>query len=59
MRDPVALSMMWGYGRAAILRRPRLADPEVRALLRSEQGLRKLQLRMREAFGRESASLNV
>ena len=53
MRDPVALSMMWGYGRAAILRRPRLADPEVRALLRSEQGLRKLQLRMREAFGRE------
>ena len=53
MRDPVALSMMWGYGRAAILRRPRLADPEVRALLRSEQGLRKLQLRVREALGRE------
>ena len=53
MRDPVALSMIWGYVRAAILRRPRLADPEVRALLRHEQGLRKLQVRMREAFGRE------
>ena len=51
LRDPLALSMVWGYARAAILRRPRLADPEVRALLRREQGLRKLQLRVREALG--------
>lgn len=51
LRDPVALSMVWGYAQAAILRRPRLADPEVRALLRREQSFRRLRLRVREALG--------
>ena len=48
-----SLSMVWGYARAAILRRPRLADPQVRALLRREQGFRKLRLRVREALGHD------
>ena len=51
--EPAALTMVWGYVRAAFRRTPRYADPEVRAWLRREQSLRRLPLRMREALGRD------
>ncbi len=53
LRDPVALAMVWGFAEAAVQRQARLQDPEVRALLRREQGLRQLGLRFREALGRD------
>jgi biofilm PGA synthesis N-glycosyltransferase PgaC len=53
LRDPVALAMVWGFAGASVQRRARLQDPEVRALLRREQGLRHLGLRFREALGRD------
>ena len=50
--DPRALALVWGYGRAAARRAPRLADREARAYLREQQRLRVLSLRAREALGR-------
>jgi poly-beta-1,6-N-acetyl-D-glucosamine synthase len=50
--DPHALGMLWGYGRAAVQRAPRLADEHARAYLREQQRLRALPLRAREALGR-------
>lgn len=55
-REPSALAMVAGYLGAAIRRRPRYPDSEVRAWLRREQSLRRLRTRAREALGRvESA----
>ena len=49
VRDPAAVGLLIGYMRASIRRSPRCADPELRAYVRSEQTLRKLPLRIREA----------
>jgi glycosyltransferase involved in cell wall biosynthesis len=51
-RDPAALAMLWGYAGAAAAGEPRCADQAVRAYVRSQQSLRRLPLRAREAFGR-------
>jgi biofilm PGA synthesis N-glycosyltransferase PgaC len=53
-REPVALAMLWGYAKAVAAREPRCGDDDVRAYLRSQQALRALPLRMREAAGRRS-----
>jgi biofilm PGA synthesis N-glycosyltransferase PgaC len=53
-REPAALAILWGYARAAAAREPRCPDADVRAYLRSQQTLRALPLRMREALGRRS-----
>lgn len=50
LRDPAALGLIVGYGRARVRRAPRCADPELRAYVRSHQKLRKLPLRVREAL---------
>jgi len=50
--DPAAIAMPWGFLRATLERRPTLDDPDVRALLRREQRVRALPLRLREALGR-------
>lgn len=50
--EPASLAMIWGYVAAAARRKDRCADALVRDFLRSEQSLRKLPLRMREALGR-------
>jgi hypothetical protein len=54
-RDPRALALLWGYAVAAIGRRPRCGDADVRRFLRREQSLVKLLPRMREARGRAAA----
>lgn len=46
-----ALGMIWGYLAEAAARRPVCADAEVRSRLRSEQSLRNLRTRRREAVG--------
>lgn len=51
-RDLAAFAMVWGYARAALARRPRYSDPEVRGHLRREQSFGQLRLRLREAVGR-------
>jgi poly-beta-1,6-N-acetyl-D-glucosamine synthase len=48
-RDPAALAMVWGYAASALGREPRLDDPEARSYLRSQQRLRDLPARRREA----------
>jgi hypothetical protein len=50
--DRAAIAMPWGFLRATLERRPTLDDPDVRALLRREQRVRALPLRLREALGR-------
>jgi glycosyltransferase involved in cell wall biosynthesis len=50
-RDPAALAMMWGYASAVLRRAPRL-DAEARRVVRSDQRLRDLAKRRREALGR-------
>ena len=54
-RDPLALTMISGYLRAALNRSPRCPDAEVRSFVRRQQSLRQLPLRMREALGRRAA----
>lgn len=49
LRSPAALGLMVGYTRARIARRPQCSDPELRAYVRSEQSLRRLPVRVREA----------
>ena len=51
-RDPAALALAVGYLSATARRAPRLDDPEARAILRSDQRLRNLFARRREARGR-------
>lgn len=52
LRNPAAVAMIWGYARAAMSREPRYPDATVRRHLRSQQRLRALPLRMREALGK-------
>jgi glycosyltransferase involved in cell wall biosynthesis len=52
LRDPAAVAMLYGYGRAVFRRSARYEDPAVRKLLRDEQSLRRLPRRIREARGR-------
>jgi biofilm PGA synthesis N-glycosyltransferase PgaC len=51
-KDPTALAMIWGYSAAALRRAPTCADPQVRRYLRSQQSLRNLPRRAREALGK-------
>jgi glycosyltransferase involved in cell wall biosynthesis len=55
-RDPSALAMLWGYAQAAAAHEPRCADAAVRSYVRSQQSLRRLPLRAREAFGRRTVT---
>jgi poly-beta-1,6-N-acetyl-D-glucosamine synthase len=50
--EPAALAMIGGFAAATAMRRPRCADPQVVAHLRSEQRLTLLPARIREAAGR-------
>jgi hypothetical protein len=50
-REPVALSMLWGFVAATLEGEPVCPDPQVRAYLRSRQSLRSLTRRRREALG--------
>jgi len=50
--NPAAVAMIGGFVRAALRREARCSDPEVRAFLRTEQGLWRLPLRLRESMGR-------
>jgi poly-beta-1,6-N-acetyl-D-glucosamine synthase len=49
-RDPTAVGLLVGYGRALARRRPRCADSELRAYVREQQSLRRLPRRAREAL---------
>jgi hypothetical protein len=49
--EPAALAMVWGYGEAAVKRRPVVSDPAVRTELRRAQSVRRLATRRREAIG--------
>jgi len=51
-RDPASAGLAWGYGRAALRRDPRHAEPGFREFVRSQQTLRQLHVRMREVRGR-------
>lgn len=53
-KEPVALSLFAGYVVAAIRREPRCEDASAREYLRSQQALRRLPLRAREALGRRA-----
>ena len=55
-REPSALAMLLGYAGAAAARSPKCDDRSARAYLRSQQRLRRLPVRRREATGRVSAS---
>jgi hypothetical protein len=50
-RDPVALSMIWGYVRAVLRRDPRCSDESVRRFVRDQQRLSQIPLRLRKATG--------
>ena len=50
-RDLAAFGLVYGYLTAATRRSPRLDDPEARAILRSDQSLRNILRRRREALG--------
>lgn len=52
LRDPAALTMLYGYARSVLRRTPRYEDAAVREHLREEQALRRLPQRIREALGR-------
>jgi biofilm PGA synthesis N-glycosyltransferase PgaC len=51
-RDPSAFALLHGYVSAALRRSPRLEDPSARAVLRTDQSMRNLLHRRREALGR-------
>ena len=51
-RDRGALGMLWGYAEATARREPVYEDTLVREHLRSQQSLRRLHVRAREALGR-------
>jgi biofilm PGA synthesis N-glycosyltransferase PgaC len=50
-RSPAAFGLVYGYLFAAVHRRPRMEDPAARAVLRSDQSLRNILRRRREALG--------
>jgi poly-beta-1,6-N-acetyl-D-glucosamine synthase len=50
LRSPSALGLLIGYSRARISRRPQCSDRELRAYIRSQQSLRRLPVRAREAL---------
>lgn len=56
VKEPAALMLVPGYLSAALRRRPRHPDASLRTLLRRQQSLRELRLRVREALGRGDAS---
>jgi glycosyltransferase involved in cell wall biosynthesis len=56
LRDPSAVGLLYGYGRAVADREPRYADNDVRSYLREQQALRNLPQRFREALGRNRPS---
>jgi biofilm PGA synthesis N-glycosyltransferase PgaC len=49
VRDPAALGLLLGYARAAVHRRPKCADVEIREYVRRQQAIRRLPRRIREA----------
>ena len=51
-RDRGAVGMLWGYASAVVRREPVYDDRLVREHLRSQQSLRSLHIRAREALGR-------
>jgi hypothetical protein len=51
-RHPAALGLVWGYVAAAVSRAPGLEDRSAREYVRSQQRLRNVPLRVREALGR-------
>jgi poly-beta-1,6-N-acetyl-D-glucosamine synthase len=50
LRDPAAVGLLVGYGRARISGMPRCADPGLREYVRRQQRITKLPLRIREAL---------
>lgn len=50
--EPRAIAMIWGFAAAMVEREPVYPDREVRAYLRTQQRLRVLPTRIREALGR-------
>jgi poly-beta-1,6-N-acetyl-D-glucosamine synthase len=54
-RDPAAVALLYGYVAAAARNTPRLSDPAARAVLRSDQSVRRLLDRRREALGRSGS----
>jgi len=55
-RDPAALTMLGGYAAAALKRAERCPDDDVRSYVRTQQSLRQLPQRAREALGRRAAA---
>jgi len=55
-RDRTALAMIRGFLGAAVQRKPRYGDAEVRRYIRGQQSFLHLPRRAREAFGRGSAT---
>jgi poly-beta-1,6-N-acetyl-D-glucosamine synthase len=53
-RDPTAIGLLVGYGRALARRRPRCGDSELRRYVREQQSLRRLPRRVREALRRRA-----
>ena len=51
-RELSALAMIAGYADAVVRRTPRSSDEAARAYLRSQQSVRALRMRAREAVGR-------
>jgi glycosyltransferase involved in cell wall biosynthesis len=54
LRHPTALLMIAGYVNAAVRGGPRYQDDGVRAYLRDQQRLRRIPVRLREAFGKRA-----
>jgi poly-beta-1,6-N-acetyl-D-glucosamine synthase len=54
-RDPAAVGLLYGYIASAARNSPRLSDPAARAVLRSDQSVRSLLERRREALGRSGS----
>jgi glycosyltransferase involved in cell wall biosynthesis len=54
-RDPAAFALVYGYVAAAARQSPRLSDPAARAVLRSDQSIRRAAARRREALGRSGS----
>jgi biofilm PGA synthesis N-glycosyltransferase PgaC len=50
-RDPAAFALLLGYASAGLRRSPRLEDPRAREVLRTDQSMRNVLHRRREALG--------
>jgi hypothetical protein len=55
-REPAALGLVWGYASSALRRSPRCPDREVVDFVRSDQSLRNILRRTREATGRTAVA---